>query len=201
MTNLILFFTPYLIGSACGWLYRRIRLKLGKPAPLRPLYQWEKIIRRCLVAFMAGIMLVHDVLASQGLALRPNLNTQVTNLVLISVMIWLSLVIVRRLAKQWHWGSYLGTLMCLLPATFYIWFMVHLFGNHFEYDIVTENGRTYLHTSGQDGWHDHYVHKYAVVNDYLMKSKAADYDIARLSERQYNLSYEEKYFSSENITE
>lgn len=200
MTNLILLFSPYLIGSACGWLYRWVRFKLGKPSPLRPLYKWEKRGRRFWVLVMLAIVLGQDLLATQGLALRPNLNDHISTIFLFSAMIWLSLVLVRR-AKNWDWGLYLGTVIALLPFTFFIWFLVYLSGNGLEYDIVTENGKTYLHTSEQESWSDHYVHKYEVVNDYLMKARAADYDIHRLSERHYNLSYEENYFANEDTND
>lgn len=200
MTNLILFLSPYLIGSACGWLYRWVRFKLGKPSLLRPLYKWEKQGRRFWVLVMFAIVLGQELLATQGLALRPNLNDHISTIFLFSGMIWLSLVLVRR-AKNWDWGLYLGTVIALLPFTFFIWFLVYLSGNGLEYDIVTENGKTYLHTSEQESWSDHYVHKYEVVNDYLMKARAADYDIHRLSERHYNFSYEEKYFSKEDTND
>lgn len=195
--NTLFFLFLYAIIKSMDRLYRWVRSKLGKPKPLRPLYHWEKMSRRLLAVILLGIVLGQELLAHQGLALRPSFGSPFKNLFFLAALLWLPLISVKRLSKQWNWFLYFGLMIAFLPFTFFIWFAVQLSGNNFEYDIVTENGKTYLHTSEQESWSDHYVHKYEVVNDYLMKSGAVDYDIHHLSERHYNMSYEEQRLSTE----
>lgn len=202
MTNLLFFISLYLFGATCDWLYRFVRSELGKPTPLRPLYKWEKQGRRFLVLVMLAIVFGQELLVAQGLALRPNVSTLSKWILFAALVLWLSLVCYRRMReKAWSWSSYFDQLVVGLPVILVAAFVTALSGNNFEYDIITENGKTYLHTSEQEGWSDHYVHKYEVVNDYLMKAKATDYDIHRLSEHHYNLSYEEKHFSNEDTND
>lgn len=181
---------PWIVIFCLDKIYRLWRKRHGKTLLLRPLYPLEKVFRCLFLSYLVLITVFQAILSHHGLSLRPWLSIYTDFLACLSGSLFLSLVLYRRSSSKWDNALLFSLILCITFPTIFVWSGTGYQGEH---DLVTTNGTTYLYTTEAASWSDHYTHQFEVINDFLMKKEAVDYDINDLAPYIWGQTYEAKF--------